>query len=536
MRIRRLLIAVCLTACSVVLARWFLSVYLPVSPIRNAPGIAARFDGEQAMRRLDSLTHKFKGRIIGSVQGFASADYVAEQFRLYGLKVEIQDFREAGGFSRNESGWYSGRNVIGILPGWGKGIVILTAHRDCAPQALEGAYDNGSGTAVILELARVLSVGGPHRYTYAFAALDGEEIGLAGARFLMNHRPKALKDIRLMINLDMVGIREADLRAVFYSQYLSAEVRALAETHFSVPQYGLFQIPMSRGSDALLYAWRGLSVIDIYENSSKKSGQSHNAADTYDQISTGSIQKVGRDVEQLILQGDALDAFAPTSGFAPSNVLGVLPFGRYLTGGVCILVALGIPLLFRIRFIIRWNRPGWAMVVLVFVAGILTSLSTLWSGSVWFVFLPILGLIILTVLQVVILRRAKRPDSGIGRFIVAAVPSVLFAGTWLLTGLWPLGLWIAAPAYLPAVFLTWRTGWGWRLLDVILLLPAFLLALGIALVAWISAPLHLFPAAKLSVFTAFYVAALLACIWGIFGRRQPRRVLTLPDQEDVSVS
>jgi hypothetical protein len=83
MCIRRLLPAVCLTACSVGLAIWFLSVYVPVPPVKNAPGIAARFDGAQAMLFLDSLAHQFKGRRVGSPQGFASADYVAEQFRFH---------------------------------------------------------------------------------------------------------------------------------------------------------------------------------------------------------------------------------------------------------------------------------------------------------------------------------------------------------------------------------------------------------------------------------------------------------------------
>jgi hypothetical protein len=522
MRIGRLVLAVCLTVGFAFLALWFLSSYVPVSSPEKTPAVATRFDGKQAMRRLDSLTHQFKGRVVGSAQGFAAADYVASQFRTYGLKVEAQDFREAGAVDRFESGWYRGRNIIGVLPGWGKGTVVVTAHRDCVPSAPEGAYDNGSGTSVVLELARVLATGGPHRYTYAFAALDGEEIGLAGARFLMNHRPEALKDIRLMINLDEVGLREADLRAVWYSQYLSTGARALAETHFKIPHYELFQIPMGRGSDALLYTWRGIPALDIFEASSKKSGQNHNAADTYDQISAGSIQKVGRDLEQLILQGDELDAFAPAPGLVPSNEFGVLPFWRYLAGGVCILIVLAVPLLFRLRFLGSGGRPGWVMAFFALLAGILTALSTLWSGSAAFIALPLLGTLALLILEAVALRLGKIPDSRIGRFIVAAVPSSLFAGTWLLTGLWPLGLWMAAPAYLSAAFLTWKTGWGWRVLDIILLLPSLLLTSCIAMAAWIMAPLHMFPPGKLPIFTALYAAAALAGIWGIFGRRLPR--------------
>jgi hypothetical protein len=78
--------------------------------------------------------------------------------------------------------------------------------------------------------------------------------------------------------------------------------------------------------------------------------------------------------------------FAPASGFAPSNEFGVLPFWRYLAGGRCILDVLAIPLFFRIRYLGCWGRLGWAMVVLVFVAGTLAALSILWSMNALFVF------------------------------------------------------------------------------------------------------------------------------------------------------
>jgi hypothetical protein len=535
MRIRRLFLPVGLTIGAAVLALRVLSVYVPVSPMANVPGVAARFNGEQAMHYLDSLTHQFKGRVVGSAQGFAAADYVAAQFRSYGLKVEVQNFREAGAAGAFESGWYVGRNIIGVLPGWGKGSVALTAHRDCVSKAPEGAYDNGSGTAAVLELARVLAAGGPHRYTYVFGSLDGEEIGFAGARVLMNHCQEALKDIRLMINLDMVGLRDADQWRLTHTQYLSAEARALAASHFKLRPYDLFQIPMGRGTDAQLYVWRGMPAIDVSDSTSVpgKSGQNHNASDTYSQISAGSIQRLGRAVEQLILQGDAIDAFTPSNGLTASEEIGVLAPWRYRLGGAFILVMLAIPLLFRLRLLRRGGRAGLVMAALVVLIGILTAVSTLWSGSVIFAGLSVLGTIVVLVLQTVALLLTRSPDSGIGRLIVAAVPPFLFAGTWLLTGVWPLGLWMAAPAYLPAVFVTWKTGWGWRILDIVLLLPSIALIVFVAVVSWMSAPLHLFPAVKLALFVALYMAAALAGIWGIFGRRPPRRELALPDPEPI---
>ncbi len=522
MRIRRLLLPVSLTACLALLACRVLSFRVPVHPAENTPGVTVRFDGEQARRHLDSLTHRFKGRVIGSAQGFAAAEYVAERFRSYGLRTESQDFREAGASSNgSEYGWFRGRNVIGVLPGHGEGTVVISAHRDCVAKAPEGAYDDASGTAITMELARVLAAGAPHRYTFVFAALDGEEIGLAGARVLMNNPPAALKDIRLMINFDMVGFNGDPMLGAAHTQYLSPEARALVATRFMLPPYALLQFPLGRGTDAQLYVLRGLPTLDVREIMPRFTRIiNHDAGDTYGQVSAVSMQRAGRAVEQLMLQGDAMGAFTPTRGLAASSSAGVLPTWSYVLGGACILALFALPLLFRLRSAaVETGRSAQITAALILSTWALTSISARWRGTASFAAVPLLGAVALLVLQVVAVRRAKQPGSGLGRVLVAAAPLLLFTGTWLLTGLWPLGFWTALVAYLPAALVTWKRGWRWRTLDVVLLLPALLLTWLLALISWLLAPLHFFPSAKLPFFTAIYFAAALACIWGIFERR-----------------
>ena len=525
MHIRRTILPASLTFCATFLTGWLLSVYVPFPPVKNLPTVNAQFDGERAMQYLDSLTHQFKGRIAGSAQDFAAADYVAGKFRSYGLRVETQDFREAGvmgGFTK--WGWYKGQNVIGVLPGQERGTVVLTAHRDCVPEAPEGAYDNGSGTAAMMELARVLAAGGPYRYTYVFVALDGEEIGLAGSRVLMNNRPAVLEDIRLMVNLDMVGFKEKHQLGVTHTQYLSPEARALVASRFSLPEYMLLQLPMGRGTDALLYVWRGLPTLDIREIMPKSTkSANHTAGDTFDQVSADSIQQTGRAVEQLIRQGDAMGAFTPTRGPAASFDTRVLPRWRYLLGGICVFDVFALPMLFRLSSFAFAGWPAKTMAILTLLTGILTALSALWTGGIRFVALPVICTIAFLVVQTLALRRVKDPDPGFGRLLLAAAPPLLFAGTWFLTGLWPLGLWMAVPAYLAAVLVTWRSGWGWRILDVALVFPSLLLTWFVALAAWILAPVHMFPPVKLPFVAALYIVAALIGIWGIFGRRPARR-------------
>jgi hypothetical protein len=524
------ILSVILTLCAIVLACRILSVYTPIAKAQKAPVVAVRFSGEQAMQRLDSLTHRFKGRVVGSRQGFAAADYVAQEFRSYGLNVDMQDFREPGAMAeRSQWGWFNGRNVIGLLKGREQGTVVLTAHRDCVPRAPEGAYDNGSGTAIIMELARALAAGGAHQYSYAFAALDGEEIGFAGARALMNNLPASLKDIRLMINLDMLGFKGRPQLALAHTQYLPPELRSLTANRFSIPQYSLLQFPIGRGTDAQLYVLRGFATLDIREYMPTFTKvENHNAGDTYDQISVDSIQQAGQAVEQLILQGDAMGIFTPSEGLAVFNGAGVLAHWRYILGGICILAAFLIPMLFRFRSASHGGKPGMIMAIMILLTGISTALSALWAGSGAFVMIPFCSLIIFLALQAVAMRLTKNPDSGMGHFLLAAAPPLLFAGTWILTGLWSLGLWLAVLAYFPAVLATWKPGWGWRFIDTVLILPSLLFTWLVALAAWLLAPTHAFPSAKLAFFTAIYAAAALIGIWGVFGRRPPRPALTAP--------
>jgi hypothetical protein len=78
------------------LKRRILSVYTPISKAQKTPAVTVRFSGEQAIQRFDSLTQQFKGRIVGSRQGFAAAEYIAQVFRSYGLNAEMQDFPGMG--------------------------------------------------------------------------------------------------------------------------------------------------------------------------------------------------------------------------------------------------------------------------------------------------------------------------------------------------------------------------------------------------------------------------------------------------------
>lgn len=67
-----------------------------------------------------------------------------------------------------------------------------------------GADDNASGVAAMLELARIFSENPPKR-SVVFVAFTGEELGLLGSNFFVNNSPIDLQKVSLMINMDMIG-------------------------------------------------------------------------------------------------------------------------------------------------------------------------------------------------------------------------------------------------------------------------------------------------------------------------------------------
>ena len=78
-----------------------------------------------------------------------------------------------------------------------------------------GANDNGSGTAMLLDLAAYYAM--PENqpdYSIAFIFFSGEEAGLLGSEYYTEHPLFPLKNIKFMLNLDMVGTGSEGIKVV----------------------------------------------------------------------------------------------------------------------------------------------------------------------------------------------------------------------------------------------------------------------------------------------------------------------------------
>ncbi len=137
------------------------------------------------------------------------------------------------------------RNVLGVLPGsdpvYGDEVIVIGAHydhlgREPDGEIMGGANDNASGVATMLEIARVWQEldYAPAR-SVLFAAWDGEEISLSGARHYVENPTFSLTRTVAMLNLDMVSagdvLRIDGEGAVADQLLVSAEIYGVTTTH-----------------------------------------------------------------------------------------------------------------------------------------------------------------------------------------------------------------------------------------------------------------------------------------------------------------
>ena len=127
----------------------------------------------------------------------------------------------------------TGHNVIGFLDNGASTTVILGAHFDHLGYGEDGnsmlrtgeklihngADDNASGTAALIELARKLKASKAKNNNYLFIAFSGEELGLYGSKYYTENPTIDMKTANYMINMDMVGRLNDSTKALTVGGY-----------------------------------------------------------------------------------------------------------------------------------------------------------------------------------------------------------------------------------------------------------------------------------------------------------------------------
>ena len=139
-----------------------------------------------------------RGRAYASEGMIKATDYIYKECKK--LKIDVQ-FQPVGN-CRNVIAWIEGSEP--------SKIIVIGAHLDHIGvkrgSIYNGADDNASGSAAVLELTRRFSKSKKPRYTISFQWYTGEERGLIGSKYYVKH--PLFRDIKnhiFMLNLDMVG-------------------------------------------------------------------------------------------------------------------------------------------------------------------------------------------------------------------------------------------------------------------------------------------------------------------------------------------
>ena len=173
---------------------------------------------------------EFKGRETGTDEELRAAAYIRELMLGIGLTPKgnagtyyqtftfkpKKDPHQLIRFQEGGDSTITGTNVIGFIDHGAANTVVIGAHYDHLglggegslykgePAVHNGADDNASGVAVVLDLAKKIKETELSK-NYLFITFSGEEMGLLGSNFFTKNPTLDLDGVSYMLNLDMVG-------------------------------------------------------------------------------------------------------------------------------------------------------------------------------------------------------------------------------------------------------------------------------------------------------------------------------------------
>lgn len=205
---------------------WKYSIATVVVLLFGKNSYAQNLDPNAILRHVQVLAaDSLEGRGTATVGEIKAAHYIADWFKQAGLgpKGGAGSYFQPFGTVIHYEGvphQVTARNVAGYLDNGAAQTVVIGAHYDHLGKGFQsgsltadskdvihnGADDNASGVAGIIELARYFAGNQvKEKYNLLFLAFSGEELGLLGSKFYTSHPTIPMESVAYMINLDMIG-------------------------------------------------------------------------------------------------------------------------------------------------------------------------------------------------------------------------------------------------------------------------------------------------------------------------------------------
>jgi hypothetical protein len=181
-----------------------------------------------------------RGRGTGTEDEIKAANYIAGQFKSAGLASFNDSYLRPFSYKYNTNPHDTatkdlplkkGNNVVGFIDNKAPYTIVIGAHYDhlglghdhnsleANPEGKihNGADDNASGTAGVIELARYFAGNKKTEpFNFLFICFSGEELGLLGSKKWCENADIDLKTINYMINMDMIGRLNKEEKLIVY--------------------------------------------------------------------------------------------------------------------------------------------------------------------------------------------------------------------------------------------------------------------------------------------------------------------------------
>jgi aminopeptidase YwaD len=217
----------------------------------------------------------------------------------------------------------AGHNVIGYINNKAKNTIILGAHYDhlgygedhnslysgTTAMIHNGADDNASGTAALIEMSKFLKKSIYKKYNYLFVSFSGEELGLFGSKYFTDNAGLDLKTVNYMINMDMVGRLNDSTHGITIGGYGTSptwgKLIKKEDAYFKIN----IDSSGSGPSDHTSFYKKDIPVLFFFTGSHK---DYHKPSDDADKINyTGELQII-KYIQNIIAQTNSLDKIAFT--------------------------------------------------------------------------------------------------------------------------------------------------------------------------------------------------------------------------------
>lgn len=191
---------------------------LLICSVYSSLSFSQSIDSKKLLKHIEYLSSdELAGRKPLTEGSFAARKYILDELTSYPtVEALYPDFTQLFSFvsGRDLKKYEDAANLVAFIPGSNsRKVIVVTAHYDHVgtgranadgDSIFNGADDNASGTAALITLAEYFSKNRPI-HSMMFVALDGEEMGLRGAKALVDDFPYPLEQILLNVNMDMLS-------------------------------------------------------------------------------------------------------------------------------------------------------------------------------------------------------------------------------------------------------------------------------------------------------------------------------------------